>query len=57
MCGSCWTVGDGDMAEPVSCDSEHEFKAVSEVTTPDECPDEMYLEADAESGVLCLQED
>ncbi|KQY22886.1 hypothetical protein ASD16_09750 [Cellulomonas sp. Root485] len=55
--GSCWTVGDDEMAEPVSCDSDHLYKAVSEVSDPEQCPDEMYLEADAENGVLCLQED
>jgi hypothetical protein len=55
--GSCWTVGDDDMAQPVACDSDHQFKAISEVSTPEQCPDDLYLEADAESGILCLQED
>ena len=45
------------MAQPVSCGSDHLFKAVSEVSTPEQCPDEMYLEADGETGILCLQED
>ncbi|WP_456786296.1 LppU/SCO3897 family protein [Cellulomonas sp. P5_C5] len=55
--GSCWTVGDDDTAMPVSCDSDHLYKVVSEVSSAEQCPDEMYLEADAENGVLCLQED
>ena len=55
--GSCWTVGENDEAKPVSCDDEHQFKAVSEVSNADQCPDDLYLEATAESGVLCLQED
>jgi hypothetical protein len=55
--GSCWTVGADDMAEAVSCDDDHEFKAVSEVSDADECPQDVYLEAEDGSGILCLQED
>ena len=55
--GSCWTIDDEGMAAAVGCDSDHQFKAVSEVSNAEQCPDDMYLEADAESGILCLQED
>ena len=55
--GSCWTVGADDMAEAVDCGSDHQFKAVSEVSTADECPQDLYLEAEDGSSVLCLQED
>ncbi|WP_456845465.1 LppU/SCO3897 family protein [Cellulomonas sp. P5_C6] len=56
--GSCWHIDGDDNALLVSCDDDHEYKAVSEVDDPEQCPDEMYLEGEGESSsVLCLQED
>lgn len=54
--GSCWIVDEDGMAEAVSCDSDYQFKAISEVSSADECPQDLYLEADDEDGILCLEE-
>jgi len=57
--GSCWTVDDEDVAVPVSCDDEHQFKAVSEAPAAEQCPEESasYLEGEDGENVLCIVED
>ncbi|MGY4644576.1 hypothetical protein [Cellulomonas sp. URHB0016] len=57
--GSCWTVGDDEEAVAVSCDDDHEYKALTEVATPDLCPEESasYLEGEDDTSVLCIVEE
>ena len=55
--GSCWHVTTEGDASLVSCDDEHEYKAVSEVDNEADCPNDEYLEASDGQGVLCLQQD
>jgi hypothetical protein len=54
--GSCWHIDSDDSAVLVSCDDAHEYKAVSEVSSLEDCPGEAYLEGD-DGSFLCLQED
>ena len=53
--GSCWHVTSEDEVVVVSCDDEHELKAVSEVDSELECAeDQAALAADDDSKVLCV---
>ena len=56
--GSCWTVDDDDMAAAVVVRRRRTSSRRSpRSATPTQCPDDLYLEADDDSGILCLQED
>jgi len=54
--GSCWVIEDDGSATLVPCIDAHDYKAVSEVDDPSQCPDDAYLEGD-DGSALCIVED
>jgi len=54
--GSCWDATDEQNAVVTSCDGDYDFKAISEVSDPADCPSELYFDASDGDGILCLEE-